>query len=360
MAGLISKSFFPIFAHSGFCRPVHETNILFLISLMDPCSHRGATMKLSKLTRARCLSVRYRLAPQNPFPAALLDVLVAYFSLLSPAEGSTHPPVPANKIVVAGESAGGGLSLALTQTLLTLRRILPSKTLRFNGRDVPIELPAGVAVASPWCDLTRSLPSSFTNAKFDYIPAPHLSPPQLYTPMPFPADSTWPTTPPRVEFYANADILSHPFVSPVAGSMDIWKDSPPIFISIGEECLSDDGIYLARKIQQVGGNKVVVEQFEGMPHCFGYIAPTTVQGRRFFKSMAGFCLDAVHDRVQCDGEFLSINHAGTESESLKIGSVGSLSDEEVRRRVVAGKDWRVEGERELLKQWTETQPRARL
>ena len=52
--------------------------------LLDPSTHRPTTKKLAKLTGGRCYSVRYRLAPQNPFPAALLDALVSYLTLLYP------------------------------------------------------------------------------------------------------------------------------------------------------------------------------------------------------------------------------------------------------------------------------------
>ena len=114
---------------------------------MDPCTHRVPVSHLSKLTSAPVLSVRYRLAPQHPFPSAIVDALVAYFSLLAPPPGSLHDPVPAKKIVLSGDSAGGNLSLALLQTLLSLRRVCP--TVRFHGKEVPIELPAGVATISP-------------------------------------------------------------------------------------------------------------------------------------------------------------------------------------------------------------------
>jgi len=71
--------------------------------LCDPSTHRPLTKKLAKLTSGRVYSVRYRLAPQNPFPAALLDALVSYFTLLYPPPGSIHEPVSPSDIVFGGD-----------------------------------------------------------------------------------------------------------------------------------------------------------------------------------------------------------------------------------------------------------------
>lgn len=64
--------------------------------MMDPASHRATTKKLAKLTKGRVLSVRYRLAPKYPFPNAVLDALVSYFTLLYPTTGSFHKAVDPN------------------------------------------------------------------------------------------------------------------------------------------------------------------------------------------------------------------------------------------------------------------------
>ncbi|MBE3046673.1 alpha/beta hydrolase fold domain-containing protein [Candidatus Bathyarchaeota archaeon] len=71
--------------------------------LLDPASHRPTTKRLAKLTGGRCYSVRYRLAPQNPFPAALLDALVSYLTLLYPPPDAFHEPVDPKHIVFAGD-----------------------------------------------------------------------------------------------------------------------------------------------------------------------------------------------------------------------------------------------------------------
>lgn len=67
--------------------------------------------------------------------------------LIRPPEGASHLPVNPAHIVVAGDSAGGGLTIALLQVL----------------RDCGLPLPAGAALISPWCDLTHSFPSIHVN-----------------------------------------------------------------------------------------------------------------------------------------------------------------------------------------------------
>lgn len=71
--------------------------------LCDPSTHRPLTKRLAKLTGGRVYSVRYRLAPQHPFPAALLDALVSYFTLLYPPPGSIHEAVAPKDLVFGGD-----------------------------------------------------------------------------------------------------------------------------------------------------------------------------------------------------------------------------------------------------------------
>ncbi|RAL15415.1 alpha/beta hydrolase [Aspergillus homomorphus CBS 101889] len=330
--------------------------------LMDPCTHRPTVAQLSKQTGAPVLSVRYRLAPQHPFPAALTDALVAYLSLISPPPGSLHDPVPPNKIILAGDSAGGNLSIVLLQLLLTLRRVQP--TIRFHGREIPIELPAGVATSSPWCDMTRAMPSVTHNAIYDYIDAPASTPATdpFYRPLVVPEDDIWPVKPPRVDLYTHASALLHPLVSPIAGSPELWTDSPPIFMSIGEESLTDEGLVLARKMHRAGA-PIVVEQFEGMPHCFGLVMIDSPPGKRFYEGMAGFCRDATAAEGGADvvkakrsargGEITYIGYKLLYEKAVSLEEAVSLTDEEIEERLRVNAMWRQEGERELQREWAE-------
>lgn len=128
--------------------------------MMDPCTHRATTSHLAHLTNGRVLSVRYRLAPQNPFPAALLDALIAYLSLLYPPSSaeSFHTPVPAPHIVLAGDSAGGNICLSLVQLLLQINRST-TESISFHNHIIPLPLPlpAACSTVAAWLDLTRSM-----------------------------------------------------------------------------------------------------------------------------------------------------------------------------------------------------------
>jgi acetyl esterase/lipase len=72
----------------------------------SPDTHRAMTLRLAKGFGGRVFSVRYRLAPQDPFPAALIDAIMAYKYLIIPPAGALHAPIDPTKIVIAGDSAG--------------------------------------------------------------------------------------------------------------------------------------------------------------------------------------------------------------------------------------------------------------
>jgi len=257
--------------------------------LLDPCSHRALTSGLAKRTGGRCFSVRYRLAPRHAFPAQLIDALTAYLYLLSPPPDAFHDPIPASHIVFAGDSAGGNLAFALALLLLTLRR-MGINSIPFHGRDVPLDLPAGISGNSPWLDIGRCMPSINNNAKYDYLDPPAPSGLPIRSPAP---DHLWPTTPPRAEIFCGATLLCHPLVAPLAASTEMWKDMPPVFICVGSgEGLEDEGTVVARRIWEVGGIVDFV-LWEGQPHCFAMIFPTTIAGKECLGLWADFCRGVV-------------------------------------------------------------------
>ncbi|WWC89008.1 uncharacterized protein L201_003925 [Kwoniella dendrophila CBS 6074] len=118
-------------------------------------THRYTIWRYARKMHGRCFAVNYRKAPQYPFPCAIQDCLAAYLYLTNPPPEAKHRPVDPKSIILAGDSAGGGLCLALLQIL----------------RDTPgLELPAGAVLISPWSDLTHSFPSILQNTATDIVP----------------------------------------------------------------------------------------------------------------------------------------------------------------------------------------------
>ncbi|KIA75728.1 hypothetical protein HK57_00463 [Aspergillus ustus] len=259
--------------------------------LMDPASHRGVVAEYARLTGGRALSVRYRLAPQHPFPSQLLDALLVYLSLLYPPEDALHDPVKPEHIVLGGDSSGGNLALALLQTIQHLGRSVREDSnsnaeptvLSFHGKSVPfpIPLPAGLALISPTLDLTRSLRSP---TPYDYL-AP--SSPTHNPVTSSPPCTIWPSTPPRADLFTTASMLTHPLVSPLAAIPESWRGSPPIFISCGEEVISTEcKIFASMLVRR--GVRVVWEQYEAMPHCFSSLFLQRAVGKMGVRGVAEF------------------------------------------------------------------------
>ena len=359
--------------------------------LCDPSSHRKPVSQLCKAAgQCRALSLRYRLSPQNPFPSALLDCLVSYVSLLYPREGSLHQAIKPEKIVLAGDSAGGNLCMALLALLMHIRQVHPpdsGKTFKFNGIDVPLPLPlpAGVATNASWNDATRSSPSLITNWRWDYLPYPSVSltatpasaaptstpdpnPPQEYakgeynitsspapnarkhqpgeTLNPYPCDA-WPALPPRAEIYCTGEILCHPLVSPLYYTADQWRGSCPLFFECGEEMLADEVRAVARRAASVGV-PVKWVGFEAMPHCFAQVLPGTEAAKKGIAAWGSWIGNTLAGKEpETGGTWVKAKTFQEETVDLQSLN-GDLSDAEMFARMRSQRERRIEAYRSLV------------
>ncbi|EGG11153.1 arylacetamide deacetylase [Melampsora larici-populina 98AG31] len=154
-------------------------------------THRYQIWRMARKAKARAFTVAYRLAPQYPFPCALMDCLSAYLYLTEPnlSEGYLHKPISPKQIIISGDSAGGNLSLSLLCVLRNLGK----------------ELPSGGVLISPWVDLTHSFESVMENGDKDILPPNGFlyQPSEAWPPLPQPSKtlSTQPLT-------ANGDLAS--------------------------------------------------------------------------------------------------------------------------------------------------------
>lgn len=198
----------------------------------SPRSHRALTTRLALETGARVWVPDYRLAPENPYPAGLHDCIACYKALL--AQG-----VKPGQIVVAGDSAGGALTLALS---LSLKRL-------------GIEQPAGLMALSPVVDPTLSADSHQRYRHTDPMLRPSLFR-QCLKAYQLPDD----------------DMTHRPLQQPLDGL-------PPLLIQVGTiELLHDDSVHLAEHAQNCGV-AVQLEIYTGLWHVFQLNCPHLATAR---------------------------------------------------------------------------------
>lgn len=197
-------------------------------------SHRGLIGRISEASGYAVLGIDYRLAPENPFPAALEDALSAYRWLL-------HHPYPHNRIALAGNSAGGGLVLSLLLRLKQERMPLPA---------------AGVCIC-PWVDLQKR---KYADRK------DLLRPDRLIE---------------SAKMYAGSHNPKDPLISPLFGDL---KDLPPLFIQTGtRELLHEEIVELAAKIENA-----TLEKWPDMIHCWQLFASKIPEGREAIDRIGRF------------------------------------------------------------------------
>ena len=306
--------------------------------LLDPCSHRPVTRRLAKKTGGKVLSVRYRLAPQNPFPSALLDALCSYLYLLYPPEDSFHKPALAKNIVFSGDSAGGNLSVALLEVILHLHNIAAEgviPTVNFHGKEVEIPIPAGVAVISPWLDITHGMPSLEKNAKYDFLPPPSVTAHMEVSPC-----DIWPTDPVRADLFCDGRTMCHPLVSPLASPASTWAKSPPMFIGLGEEMLADESAVFTQHLVQAGV-KVVWEQYQAMPHCFATILEGHRGAKLFMEKCADFIKLAVEQPEKVETRGWRISAKKLERTEVDVTTLVPYTDEEVLKWMCEARDKKI-------------------
>ncbi len=185
-------------------------------------THRRFAAKLAEDNALTAYSVNYRLAPEHPFPAAIDDALTAYQALLGRG---------LKNITIAGDSAGGGLALALLHIILA--KGLPA--------------PRAVVAFSPLTDQTMQSQSLKENAKSEaMLPAERMGEVR--------------------DMYITED-FKNPLASPLFGD---FKNAPPVFLSVGtREILRDDTLAMAAKLR-AQNVPVTLEILENAPHVWPF------------------------------------------------------------------------------------------
>ncbi len=193
----------------------------------NPGTHRQHLSMLAYATGTTAYAPKYRLAPEHRYPAAVEDALSAYEALLTSG-------VQPEDVIVAGDSAGGGLALAL---LLKIR-------------ELGLPMPGGAMLFSPYTDLTHSSYTITTNADTDYLPIDELSHPNLV--------------------YAEADQLTDPMVSPVFADL---RGLPAMLVFAGgAEMILDDSVRLVANARRDGVHTTFIVEDE-MMHVWPAIVP---------------------------------------------------------------------------------------
>lgn len=212
-------------------------------SLGSPEVYRRFVSGFAYASQRRALVIDYRLAPENPFPAALDDCLTSYKWLLGQG-------LPAQKIVVAGDSAGGNLTLALLVAL----------------RDAGTPLPAGAVTISPATDLAGTGESYTTRKQLD----------------PFFYRGGMSGV---VEGYIATYDVYHPYISPLYADL---HGLPPLLIHVGDhEILLDDALRFGQRAAEAGV-EVQTVVWPKMFHVFQMFDPILPEARQANEQIAQF------------------------------------------------------------------------
>ena len=211
-------------------------------------THREMVSRISRASGARALAIDYRLAPEHPFPAAVEDATAAYRWLLSAG-------VDPARLVIAGDSAGGGLTVA---TLVALR-------------DAGDSLPAAAVCLSPWVDMEGIGESMTTKAEAD----PMVNREDLLE---------------GAQAYLGGADPRTPLAAPLYADL---KGLPPLLIHVGTaETLLDDSTRLAERAKAAGVD-VTLEPWDDMIHVWQFVASMLAEGQQAIDRIGGFIREHV-------------------------------------------------------------------
>ncbi len=231
-------------------RPVGTTDNRAVVYLhggaytMGSCTtHRALASRIAIASQTPALLPEFRLAPEYPFPAALEDGVAIYRWLI---EQGISP----QKMVIAGDSSGGGLAIALTVLL----------------RDKDVPLPAAITCLSPWADLELTGESLTTRAQVD--PMCSLKESQYHA-----------------AHYIGKHNARAPLVSPIYADL---HGLPPILIQAGDrEILLSDAIRLTERARKDGVG-AELEVWDGMWHVWHLFARYVPEGQRAIDKIGAF------------------------------------------------------------------------
>ena len=209
----------------------------------SPDLYRHLLWRIAATARAEVAAIDYRLAPEHPFPAALDDAVAAWRALV--AEGGRP-----QQIAAMGDSAGGGLTLALALRL----------------RDAREALPGALVALSPWTDLACTGDSLHREAAAD----PILNPDDVAH---------------VAGFYLSGADPRSPYASPLYGDP---RGLPATLIQVGsDEILRDDAVRMAERMRQAGV-VVELESWPRMPHVWHAFAALLPEARRAIARIGEF------------------------------------------------------------------------